>query len=91
MACQPVGRGGARHFTAGNIRFVSEAKKLVEDEGERQDFAMGLPSPQDQWVNYLEDYFGIEKCDRGDLEREQLVVGDQDMHRCIGEGCDSLI
>ena len=91
MALQPIARGGLRHFTAGNIRIVTKAKELMNNEVERVNFSNGLGCSEDEeeWISALENHFGILEADRGNLNREQLVVGGQDIYEC--SGCDALI
>jgi hypothetical protein len=82
-AFQPAARGGPRLFTAGNIRMVTKARELVESEEKRNIFSGGLMvSSDDEWTRLLETYFGILKTDDGDFEKEQLVVGGQDIYLC---------
>jgi hypothetical protein len=89
VAHQPVARGGLRHFTAGNIRIVTKARELVENEGERLDFSKGMSWNDDEWMASLESHFGILEVDRGNIEREQLVVGGQCIYQC--NGCSRLV
>jgi hypothetical protein len=82
-AFQPAARGGPRLFTAGNIRMVTRARELVESEEKRDIFSGGLlVSNDDEWTRLLETYFGVLEIDRGDFEKEQLVVGGQDIYLC---------
>ena len=82
-AFQPAARGGPRLFTAGNIRMVTKARELVESEEKRAIFSGGLlASSDDEWTRLLETFFGILEVDHGNFEKEQLVVGGQDIYLC---------
>lgn len=89
MACQPAARGGARHFTAGNIRLVTKARKLLKSKRARAKFTGDEEWSNDQWKCALMKHFRIKKSDEGNLNREQLVVYEQIVYKCVK--CDSLI
>jgi hypothetical protein len=75
VAFQPAARGGVRHFTAGNIRIVKKARELLLDQDHRE-------WTEEEWISFLEEGFGMLKNDRGNMEREQLVVGCQSIYLC---------
>lgn len=89
IAFQPAARGGARHFTAGNIRIVTMARNLVLDEEKRLRFTKGMDWDGDKWMAALRDEFGMLEEDVGDFNREQLVAGGQNSYQCAG--CKGLI
>jgi hypothetical protein len=83
VAFQPAARGGPRLFTAGNIRIVTKARELVESKEKRAIFSGGLLTwSDDEWTRSLESHFGILESDRGDFEKEQLVLSGQDIYLC---------
>ncbi|KAF8803047.1 hypothetical protein BYT27DRAFT_7110517, partial [Phlegmacium glaucopus] len=88
-AFQPTARGGMRHFIAGNIRIVTKARELVENEDEREGFAEGMAWSNDEWASSLESYFGILEENRENFQEEQLVVSGQDIYHCAG--CNKFI
>jgi hypothetical protein len=88
MAYQPAGRGGERHFTAGNIRIVSEARKLVEDKAKRDQFTGNQHWTDKQWKKALLKVFKMKKSDEGKLNREQLVLYGQTVYSCV---CGSFV
>lgn len=84
-AFQPTARGGQRLFTAGNIRFVTKARELVESEEKRAIFSgelLARSDDDDEWTRLLESYFGILESDREDFEKEQLLASGQDIYLC---------
>lgn len=89
MACQPAARGGERHFTAGNIRLVTKARKLLYSEEERAEFTGNKEWNNDQWKKALMKHFGIKKSHEGKVDREQLVLYDQVVYKCTI--CHALI
>ncbi len=89
MACQPAARGGARHFTAGNIRLVTKARILLKSKRAQAKFTGDEEWSNDQWKCALMKHFRIKKSDEGNVDREQLVVYDQIVYKCVL--CSSLI
>lgn len=81
-AHQPAARGGLLHFVAGNIRIVSKARDLFDNRNERAKFIQGNDWDEERWTNELECFFGLEENDRGNPEREQLVVRSQSIYNC---------
>jgi hypothetical protein len=83
IAFQPAARGGPRLFTAGNIRMVTKSRELVESEEEREIFSGGLLASSDgEWIKLFKTYFGVLETDHGNFEKEQIVVGGQDIYLC---------
>jgi hypothetical protein len=83
MAYQPAGRGGERHFTAGNIRLVTEARNLLKDEEKRGEFAANQNWSNNEWKEALLKLFGMKKEDEGRADREQLVLYGQTVYICM--------
>jgi hypothetical protein len=82
MAYQPAGRGGERHFTAGNIHIVSMARKLLKDDARRQQFTGSQNWDNEQWKTALLKHFKIRTSDEGRVDREQLVLYGQTLYTC---------
>jgi hypothetical protein len=82
VAFQPAARGGIRHFTAGNIRIVKKARDLIFDHAGRTEWTGGNEMTEEEWISSMEDFFGMSETDRGNVEREQLVVGNQNIYEC---------
>jgi hypothetical protein len=89
MAYQPVGRGGERHFTAGNIRLVSMARELLKDDAKMQEFTKGQNWDNDQWKMALLKQFEMKSSDEGKANREQLVLYGQTLYIC--DICEALL
>ena len=68
MAYQPVARGDECHFTAGNIRIVTKAWKLVRDKEKRHELTGGKDWKEDCWRSGLLELFKIDKEDEGRLD-----------------------
>lgn len=88
VAFQPAARGGPTHFHAGNIRFVTKARKLVCDEEHMVEFTQGEKWDGEEWRRRLQRYFGILSTDIGLPNREQLLVYNQSIYFCA---CRSYI
>lgn len=86
MAFQPAARGGTRHFAAGNIRIVKKARELLLDQEEHSKWTGGNNMTEEEWISSLEKFFGLSRSepetDHEKFEREQLVVGCQDIYQC---------
>lgn len=78
VAFQPAARGGIRHFTAGNIRIVKKARELLWE----QEWIGVNNMTEEEWKTSLERFFEMPEKDRGNFEREQLVVACQDIYLC---------
>jgi hypothetical protein len=89
VAFQPTARGGLTHFTAGNIRMVSQARSLLSSEErhvvEQSGWMMAHLIEEsrenildDDWIKWLESEFGIDKKD----VCEKLLVEDQLYYTC---------
>ena len=39
-------------------------------------------SREEAWMEAMEELIGLKKADRGDTNREQLIIGDQQMYSC---------
>lgn len=87
-AFQPTARGGTRHFVAGNIRIVSEARTLLEHDfreekkGSNWMVAHLLEGEKtvvtdDDWGCWLESNFGMNS-----LTEEILIVDGQSLYAC---------
>jgi hypothetical protein len=99
VALQPTARGGLTHFTAGNIRIVYKARKLLFSPEERdlvrksEWMAAHLieESRSDMldtdWEMWLKAEFGMDKPG----SYEPLVVTDQLYYTCPECRSDSLI
>jgi len=82
IAFQPAARGGPRHFVGGNIRIVSKARDLVSNVAARDAFIGTNISDEDEWIMKFEEHLGMEACDRGDENREQVMLSGQDVYSC---------
>lgn len=83
MAYQPAARGGERHFPAGNIRLVTEARDLLKDEAKREDLTEHQNFNESEWKDALLRLFAIKNSDEGRADREQLVLYDQSIYICV--------
>jgi hypothetical protein len=81
-ALQPVARGGQRHFIAGNIRIISFARLLLEDENMRMKLAGNDQLDGPSWTRLLEAEFGIESEEQGDEWKEAIFTGNQSIYKC---------
>jgi hypothetical protein len=89
VAFQPTARGGSTHFTAGNIRIVSQARILLAVNErvtvEKSAWMAGhllknarSKVEDDDWVAWLESEL---ETDEDDAE-EKLIVNDQLYYTC---------
>lgn len=90
MAFQPTARGGKKHFIAGNIRLVSEARELLDHTLREKAaakpwmvaFILESNGEGDEWEAWLEEKYHIDPNGRGDIHEEQLLIEDQEMFVC---------
>jgi hypothetical protein len=97
IAFQPTARGGKLHYTAGNIRFIHQAR-LILDHKVREEI---LSNPKPWMVGNMVDHEGDESSlwweymvykyhiDIEDKDTEQLVVTDQVFYKC--PKCDTCL
>jgi hypothetical protein len=92
VAFQPTARGGKLHFVAGNIRFVSAARDLIDPDA-REDLAadpwmLAYQFESDEgeedngWQAWLEYKYHIDDQNRGNIKEEQLLIEGQQMYTC---------
>lgn len=90
IAFQPTARGGNLHYIAGNIRFVNNARLLL-DSTVREDIlsnpepwmAANMVDHEDDEYSLWQEYMAYEyNVDVENKDTEQLVVTDQVLFKC---------